>query len=107
MRPIVSKINSPTQKTVEWLVAQFKFLEPSPSLSVKNSIEFVNKVKELRITRNETMLSFDVNSLFPSIPTSQALVFLKKWLLSSNIDKQKCSILIWPKYVWIKKCFAI
>ena len=38
------------------------------------------------------MLSFDVKSLFPSISISQTLVFLKKWLLSSKIDEQKCNM---------------
>ena len=67
---------------------------PPPSLSVKNSIDFVDKVKDLRITLNETMVPFDVKSLFPSIPINQALDFLKKWLISKNIPDQKCVMYI-------------
>lgn len=94
MRPIVSNINAPTQKISKWLIEQFSLLEPPPSLSVKNSIDFVNKVKDLRITRNEMMVSFDVKSLFPSIPINKALDLLKKWLVSRNIIASKCDMYI-------------
>lgn len=94
MRPIASNINAPTQKIAKWLIQQFKLLDPPPSLSVKNSIDFVEKVKNLRITRNETMISFDVKSLFPSIPIDKALVLLEKWLDSKDVPKQQCNMYI-------------
>ena len=94
MRPISSNINAPTERIPKWLIGQFNLLDPPPSLAVKNSIDFVNRIKHLRITRNETMVSFDVKSLFPSIPIKQALVFLKKWLISKNISETKCNMYI-------------
>ena len=69
-----------------------KIHDPPLGLSVKNSIDFVNKIKDLRITRNDLMVSFDVKSLFPSIPINQALVLLKKWLLSYKISVEKCAM---------------
>ena len=92
MRLIVFNINSPTQKIAKWLIPQYNLLETLSRMSVKSSIDFVHKVKDLRKTRNETMLSSDVKSLFSTIPVSQALVFPKKWLLSSNNDEQKCNM---------------
>lgn len=56
MRPIASNINAPTQKIAKWLIEQFNSLDPPLNLSVKNSIDFVSKVKNLRITRNETII---------------------------------------------------
>ena len=86
MRPIASNINAPTQKIAKWLIEQFHLLNPPPTLSVKNSIDFINKIKDIRVTRNESMVSFDVKSLFPSIPIQQALFFLKKWLISKDVS---------------------
>ena len=46
MRPIASNINAPTQKIAKWLIEQFNKLDPPLGLSVKNSIDFVNKIKD-------------------------------------------------------------
>ena len=89
MRPISSNINAPTQNIAKWLIQQFKKLEPPPSLSIKNSIDFVDKIKNVRISRNETMFSFDVKSLFPSIPVDKAILLLEKWLVSRDVPKQQ------------------
>lgn len=94
MRPIASNINAPTQKLAKWLIQKFNLLEPPTSLSIKNSIDFVDKVKNVRITRNETMISFDVKSLFPSIPVDKALECLKTWLCSNGVSQQLTTMYI-------------
>ena len=43
MRPIASNINASTQKIAKWLIQQLKLLDPPPSLTIKNSIDFVKK----------------------------------------------------------------
>lgn len=64
MRPIVSNINAPTYKLAKWLVSEFKKLPQFESLSVKNSLEFVEKIKDLELSGNEIMISFDVSRYF-------------------------------------------
>lgn len=84
MRPIASNINVPTQKIAKWLIQQFKLLDPPPRLCFE--FHFVDKIKNSKITRNEAV-SFDVKSLFPSIPIDKALELLDKWLESKDVPE--------------------
>lgn len=90
MRPIVS-INSPTYLISKWLVAQFSSLYNNHGSSVKNNVQFTDSLKHTQIQNNEIMVSFDVVSLFPSIPIDIALNILKGWLTSLDISADKTS----------------
>lgn len=79
-RPIVSSISSPCYKLAKWLVKELKQFPPIKSMSVKNSFEFVDKIKNVTFKRGQKMLSFDVESLFPSIPVDLALSEFEKYL---------------------------
>ena len=48
--------------------------------SVKNSTDFKNKISEVIVDEDETMLSFDVFSLFTSIPVDKACEHVRKTL---------------------------
>lgn len=92
MRPIVSNIDTPCYNLAKWLVREMKQLQPLDSLSVKNSFEFVEKTKDIIIEPNEIMVSFDVCSLFPSIPVDIALIELKKHLDKCGVPVDKKTI---------------
>ena len=51
--------------------------------SVKNSVEFAEKVQSTRLRCEEAMVSFDV--LFPSVPVDKALQFLE-----THLRKEAC-----------------
>lgn len=88
LRNIVSNINSPSVKVAKWLVGELKKF-PIESLSIKNSFDFVEKTKNIRIDDDEIMISFDVEALFPSIPVTVAILALKSNLDKYNIDDDK------------------
>ncbi|XP_053691314.1 uncharacterized protein LOC128739838 [Sabethes cyaneus] len=80
MRPISSNICTPTEKMAAWLVDEIKRYPVTHGKSVKNSIELVDQIKDLEIRRSEIMVSFDVASLFPSVPVEDALKSLRAHL---------------------------
>ncbi|KAE8285518.1 hypothetical protein D5F01_LYC16976 [Larimichthys crocea] len=51
---------------------------------VHNSMDFVNKVRGLKLDTDETMVSYDVTSRFTCIPTREAAETVKQRLLQDN-----------------------
>nr|XP_046235715.1 uncharacterized protein LOC124054085 [Scatophagus argus] len=72
LRPIVSSINSVTYKVAKHLAHILAPLVGHSPHHIHNSQDFVNKVKEIIMDPDDTMVSFDVTSLFTCIPTSEA-----------------------------------
>lgn len=84
MRKIVSCINSPFAKISKWIVAELKQYGQFDGFSVKNSYEFVDKVKDIEIEADEILVSFDVTALFPSVPVTLAIGAIREHLENNN-----------------------
>ena len=89
MRPIVSNNNAPMENIAKFLVSTFNNLIPPIGLYVNNTYEFVDKLISQNINNTEIMVSFDVVSLFPSIPIPETLVILKKWLQHQHLSSKE------------------
>ena len=72
MRPIISTIETATYETVKFLNSLLAPLGKSDR-SILNTEAFVNQVKGQRITEGYKMISFDVNSLFTSVPLNETI----------------------------------
>ena len=105
MRPIVSSVSAPTYKIAKWLVGELKKLPQLESMSVKNSFECVERVKGVKFNQDEILVSFDVCSLFPSIPVNKALEILEKHLESINCEAEKKSVYIETAKLCMKQNF--
>ena len=75
LRPIVSFLSSPTYHLSKFLADLLQPVVGKTSSHVKNSREFVDFIRSERLTSEETMISFDVVSLFTCVPT----ILLSKW----------------------------
>lgn len=86
MRPVVSNINAPTEKMAKWLVKEFNNFRKPFSFSVKNTLDFVDRVKNVVVPDGFILVSFDVKALYPSVPLGSALNSLNEWIEDQNID---------------------
>lgn len=57
--------------------------------TIFNSLEFINKIKDLELQESEILVSFDVCSLFPSVPVPQTMTYLRELLVENNLDLDK------------------
>lgn len=80
MRPISSNIGSPFHPMSKWLLKQFSNIGYTDEFSIKNSIELVQKLENVSIDDDEVLISFDIESYFPSVPLDEALEALTEWL---------------------------
>ena len=75
LRPIVSTTGSVTYKLSKYIAAILKELNGSISDSyISNTGDFLNKVRNVDL-HNKTMVSFDVSSLFTTVPLDDTMEF--------------------------------
>ncbi len=94
MRPIVSNISAPTYKLAKWLVRKFSEFDPPEGKFVKNAMDFVKKIKDVKIEEDEVMVSFNIVSLYPNVPLPEAIQAISDWLNTTNAnDVQKDTLI--------------
>lgn len=94
MRPIVPKNNSPTELIAKFLVKQFNDLSQPAGFSIRNNSEFLDEVKNEEIYEDECLVSFDVCSLFPSVPIQITLQLLEDWLMRCEVEMDKIELFV-------------
>ncbi|XP_067630033.1 uncharacterized protein [Eurosta solidaginis] len=88
LRPICSSIGSPSYNLCKYVVRILKNITKSSKYNVKDSTEFKEKVKDTYIYDDESLVSFDVVSLFPSIPVDAAIdIIASRW---TDIKEHTC-----------------
>ncbi|UYV66885.1 hypothetical protein LAZ67_4003230 [Cordylochernes scorpioides] len=80
LRPIVSYAGSPLYPLTKYLSSLISPFQKKLPHTVPNPIVAVETIKNLQIPNNSQMVSFDVESLYTSIPHDEALLALKSFL---------------------------
>nr|VZI05415.1 unnamed protein product [Spirometra erinaceieuropaei] len=80
LRPIVSLRGTPTYGLANWLFQKLRFLTAGSETTVNSAEQFLDKIRAVTIQPNERMVSFDVVSLFTSIPQALAVEMLSDLL---------------------------
>jgi hypothetical protein len=82
LRPIVSFCGSTTYNLAKELSKRLRPLTLKSEHMLKNSKDFIERIKDITIDHDEIMVSFDVKSLFTCIPLDYArkciLEFIEK-----------------------------
>ena len=72
-RPIVSGIGSILYKTAKYFAEILNPLAGKNGLNIKNSEDFVNKIRDLEVPPPRKMVCYDMSTLFTSIPVDEAI----------------------------------
>ncbi|CAK1591283.1 unnamed protein product [Parnassius mnemosyne] len=93
LRPIVSQIDSPTYKLAQHLAKVLSPLRGHTRAHTKDSYHFVSEIKDLCLTDNETMVSFDVQSLFTCLPVEDCISIVTSKLEENNMPAEYAVLL--------------
>ena len=77
LRGVVSFIGSPYQNVAKALVPILRSLQGRSGHYVKNSRELKARIKDWTVKRDEILVSYDVEKLYPSIPVKKALELIE------------------------------
>jgi hypothetical protein len=78
LRPIVNTIGSPTYELAKHVAKILRPLVGHTDSFIKDSNEFINIIKNEKVRPQDTVISFDVVSLFTKIPLDEAIQIVKE-----------------------------
>ena len=87
-RPVISNCGTPTEKVSEFLDSQLKPLMQSSRSYIKDSGDFIKKIKNIgTIPKDSILVTADFVGLYPSVPHKAGLKALEK-ALNSRTNKK-------------------
>lgn len=90
MRPVVSYINAPAYKLAKKLNTIFRSgVDFNPKFTVKNSLDLIDKIKDISVPLNAKLVSFDVTSLFTNIPVQKCKDVVNRLIFNSQLSFEK------------------
>lgn len=85
LRPIISSVGSYNYELAKYLADLINKNRPDRSFSyIKDSFEFVKRIIELPSSKNQTMISFDVDNLYTNVPVNEAIEITLDNLFKGN-----------------------
>ena len=94
LRPIVSSIGNISYHVAEYLTSVLSPLMGKNPHFIKNSQDFIKKIRGLEIPPGRKMVSYDVTALFTSIPVDAALDIIRKKLENDTTFPERCELSI-------------
>ena len=80
LRPIISSRGAATFESAKELARILKPLVGKSPHHVHNTQDFIQSIEDIKLQDHECMMSYDVHSLFTSIPIDPAITIIRKHL---------------------------
>ena len=94
LRPLISSTGTVTYNTAKELAKILKPLVGLTSHHVHNTKDFIDHIKEVRLRQGESIISYDVTSLFTSVPIQPVLNIIHQRLATDQDLKNRTSMTI-------------
>jgi hypothetical protein len=85
LRPIVSTMGSPTYNLAKYLAKHLQTYVGHTDSFVKNSLHFVESIRNVRLDTTDILVSFDVVSLFTNVPVEDSVEIIKQNLITQGL----------------------
>ena len=92
LRPIISSIGTVTYNTAKKLARILKSPVGLSNHHVHNTMDFVEQIKEVKLKKEESMVSYDVTALFTSVPIPPVLKIIEEKLTNDKDLLQRTSM---------------
>ena len=92
LRPIISSIGTVTYNTAKELARILKPLVGLSNHHIQNTMDFVEEIKEVKLKKEESMISYDVTALFTSVPIPPVVEIIEDKLNEDNDLPQRTSM---------------
>ncbi|OXA42279.1 putative nicotine oxidoreductase [Folsomia candida] len=92
LRPICDFRHSPSYKLAFYLNNILTNLSTKSPFTLKNSYKFAQDIKTQKILEDQTMVSFDVTSLFTRVPIQETFIYIEKVLSEDKSWKETTSL---------------
>ena len=79
-RPIVSSVNSPTERISQLVDIVLQPFAQKGNSFIKDTPDFLDKTKNIRVTDNDWLFALDVSSLYTNIPHDEGLAVIDSLL---------------------------
>ena len=106
LRPIVSAVGSATYRLAKYLSQLLSPLQRETRSLIVNTSDFINQLKDVRIEEDEELVSFDVKSLFTSVPVPSALDAIQETLDENAGFVESCGITTKTILELLRVCLA-
>ena len=86
-RPIIPNYGAPTEKASEFLDFHLKSVMKNGASYIKDSNDFMNKVKNIEISSDAVLVTADIIGLYPSITHKVCLKAFRNTLENRNYEE--------------------
>ena len=94
LRPIISSTGAATYNTAKELARILKPLVGSSNHHVQNTRDFIEQIKDVRLRDGDCIISYDVTSLFTSVPIKPVLDIIQQRLTKDQDLHKRTSMTI-------------